>query len=83
MDLLEQVSGSTALSYLDRFKAPRWLFRTVACLVLGGQVMARIFKGECPGPGSASQVLQQQSRARSRNSSRRRGTAGGAQPGCN
>jgi len=45
VDLLEQVSGATALSYLDRFKAPRWLFRTVACLVLGGQVMARIFKG--------------------------------------
>jgi hypothetical protein len=46
VDLLEAVSGSTALSYLDRFKAPRWLFRTMACLVLGGQVMARIFKGE-------------------------------------
>ncbi|KAI8463916.1 MAG: permease-domain-containing protein [Monoraphidium minutum] len=46
VDLLEQVSGSTALSYLDRFKAPRWLFRTIACLVLGGQVMARIFKGK-------------------------------------
>ncbi|KIZ07836.1 hypothetical protein MNEG_0126 [Monoraphidium neglectum] len=46
VDLLEQVSGSTALSYLDRFKAPKWLFRTVACLVLGGQVMARIFKGK-------------------------------------
>jgi ABC transport permease subunit len=45
IDLLEQVSGSTALSYLDRFKAPRWLFRTVACLVLGGQVMARIARG--------------------------------------
>lgn len=46
VDLLEQVSGSTALSYLDRFKAPRWLFRTVACIVLGGQVIARIFKGK-------------------------------------
>jgi hypothetical protein len=49
VDLLEQVSGSTALSYLDRFKAPKWLFRTVACLVLGGQVMARIFKGARTG----------------------------------
>jgi hypothetical protein len=42
------MSGSTALSYLDKFKAPRWLFRTVACLVLGGQVMARLFKGAAP-----------------------------------
>jgi ABC-type transporter Mla maintaining outer membrane lipid asymmetry permease subunit MlaE len=46
VDLLEQMSGSTALSYLDKFKAPRWLFKTVACLVLGGQVFARMFKGK-------------------------------------
>ena len=49
VDLLEAVSESTALAYLDRFKAPRWLFRTAACLVLGGQVMARLFRGAYGG----------------------------------
>ncbi|EFJ52942.1 hypothetical protein VOLCADRAFT_72591 [Volvox carteri f. nagariensis] len=33
------------LKALDRYKAPKWLFRSVACLVLGGQVVLRIFKG--------------------------------------
>jgi hypothetical protein len=31
-------------------KPPRWLFRTVACLILGGQVVGRICKG---GRGAA------------------------------
>lgn len=30
---------------LERLKLPKWVFRTVACMVLGGQVFARIFRG--------------------------------------
>ncbi|PNH05926.1 Protein TRIGALACTOSYLDIACYLGLYCEROL 1, chloroplastic [Tetrabaena socialis] len=33
------------LRVLNEAKAPKWLFRTVSCLVLGGQVVLRIFKG--------------------------------------
>eukprot|EP00955_Chlamydomonas_euryale_P083028 363791-Chlamydomonas_euryale.AAC.2 len=30
---------------LDEFKAPKWLFRSVGAVILGGQVIARIVKG--------------------------------------
>lgn len=47
VDLLESAaSAAPPLKFLNRYNAPRWLFRTVACLVLGGQVMARIAQGE-------------------------------------
>ena len=36
---------AAVLQALDKWKAPKWVFRTVACLVLGGQVMLRIFQG--------------------------------------
>jgi hypothetical protein len=54
VDLLESAaSAAPPLKFLNRYNAPRWLFRTVACLVLGGQVMARIAQGEgvCGGGG--------------------------------
>ena len=66
VDLLEAVSGSTALSLLDRFRAPRWLFRTASCLILGGQVFARIFKGgPLPGRAGHSAGLRQAAVAQS------------------
>jgi len=34
------------LKLLASLKPPRWLFRTVACLVLGGQVISRICQGK-------------------------------------
>jgi hypothetical protein len=44
--MLEAAStAAPALAFLNRLKPPRWLFRTVACLVLGGQVISRICKG--------------------------------------
>ena len=30
---------------LDQYKAPKWVVRSVACMILGGQVIQRIFKG--------------------------------------
>ncbi|GAX76025.1 hypothetical protein CEUSTIGMA_g3468.t1 [Chlamydomonas eustigma] len=41
---------------LDRFKAPKWVFRTVACLVLGGQVILRIFQGRIHWKNTAEQL---------------------------
>ena len=41
---------TAVLGVLDHFKAPKWVFRTVACLVLGGQVMLRIFQGKAFQP---------------------------------
>lgn len=38
-------SAAPPLQLLNKLSAPRWLFRTVACLILGGQVIARICKG--------------------------------------
>jgi hypothetical protein len=38
-------SAAPPLQMLNKFNAPRWLFRTVACLILGGQVVSRITKG--------------------------------------
>jgi hypothetical protein len=37
--------SSGALRALDRFSTPRWLWRTVGCLVLGGQAIVRIARG--------------------------------------
>eukprot|EP00879_Flechtneria_rotunda_P022367 GHRR01023601.1.p1 GENE.GHRR01023601.1~~GHRR01023601.1.p1 ORF type:complete len:210 (+),score=66.05 GHRR01023601.1:124-753(+) len=46
VELIEAASSAAPpLQLLNRFNAPRWLFRTVACLVLGGQVVARIVRG--------------------------------------
>ena len=46
VDLLDAATSSAPpLKFLNQFNAPRWLFRTVACLVLGGQVITRICKG--------------------------------------
>lgn len=48
VDILEAtVSKAPPLAFLNKFHTPRWLFRTVACLVLGGQVFARMAKGVC------------------------------------
>ncbi len=41
---------AAVIGVLDHFKAPKWVFRTVACLVLGGQVMLRIFQGKASQP---------------------------------
>eukprot|EP00195_Chlamydomonas_chlamydogama_P012026 CAMPEP_0202895032 /NCGR_PEP_ID=MMETSP1392-20130828/4308_1 /ASSEMBLY_ACC=CAM_ASM_000868 /TAXON_ID=225041 /ORGANISM="Chlamydomonas chlamydogama, Strain SAG 11-48b" /LENGTH=330 /DNA_ID=CAMNT_0049579907 /DNA_START=116 /DNA_END=1108 /DNA_ORIENTATION=- len=41
---------------LDRLKAPKWLFRTVACIILGGQVVTRIFKGKVHWKNTADQL---------------------------
>eukprot|EP00878_Enallax_costatus_P023503 GHUV01025002.1.p2 GENE.GHUV01025002.1~~GHUV01025002.1.p2 ORF type:complete len:182 (+),score=43.83 GHUV01025002.1:331-876(+) len=46
VEMIEAASSAApALQLLNRFSAPKWLFRTVACLILGGQVIARICKG--------------------------------------
>lgn len=41
---------------LSEFKSPKWLFRTVACLALGGQVIARIFVGRIHWKNTADQL---------------------------
>jgi hypothetical protein len=48
------VLNAGIFAQLERFKAPKWLFRTVACFVLGGQVILRIFKGTPQAVHSAS-----------------------------
>uniref|UniRef100_A0A383VTI4 ABC transporter permease protein n=2 Tax=Tetradesmus obliquus TaxID=3088 RepID=A0A383VTI4_TETOB len=47
VEMIEMASSAAPpLQMLNRFNAPRWLFRTVACLILGGQVVSRICKGK-------------------------------------
>lgn len=53
LEKIEEAATSAApapLQFLNRLKPPRWLFRTVACLILGGQVVGRISRG---GRGAA------------------------------
>lgn len=47
VEMLEAATSAAPapLQFLNRLKPPRWLFRTVACLILGGQVVGRICKG--------------------------------------
>lgn len=48
LEKIEEAATSAApapLQFLNRLKPPRWLFRTVACLILGGQVVGRISRG--------------------------------------
>jgi hypothetical protein len=46
VEMLDMASSAAPpLQMLNKFNAPRWLFRTVACLILGGQVVSRIVKG--------------------------------------
>jgi hypothetical protein len=46
VEMIEAASiAAPPLQMLNKFNAPRWLFRTVACLILGGQVVSRITKG--------------------------------------
>lgn len=33
--------------WLESAKPPKWLWRSIAAIVLGGQVATRILKGEC------------------------------------
>lgn len=47
IEFLDTTTSAPPLQWLNKIKAPRWLFRTVACIILGGQVMARIAKGGC------------------------------------
>eukprot|EP00877_Chromochloris_zofingiensis_P009592 jgi/Chrzof1/4887/Cz15g03060.t1_TGDG1 len=46
IEFLDTTTSAPPLQWLNKIKAPRWLFRTVACIILGGQVMARIAKGK-------------------------------------
>lgn len=49
LEAVEAAAKSAApapLQFLNRLKPPRWLFRTAACLILGGQVVGRISRGE-------------------------------------
>lgn len=47
VEMLEAATSAAPapLQFLNRLKPPRWLFRTVACLILGGQVVGRISRG--------------------------------------
>eukprot|EP00882_Tetradesmus_deserticola_P006979 GHRQ01007351.1.p2 GENE.GHRQ01007351.1~~GHRQ01007351.1.p2 ORF type:complete len:127 (+),score=61.68 GHRQ01007351.1:375-755(+) len=47
VELIEKASSAAPpLQMLNKLNAPRWVFRTVACLILGGQVVSRILKGK-------------------------------------
>jgi hypothetical protein len=48
VEMLEAASSAAPapLQFINRLNPPRWLFRTIACLVLGGQVISRICRGE-------------------------------------
>lgn len=41
----ETPNAPALLKLVDRLNAPKWLFRTIACLTLGGQVVNRICRG--------------------------------------
>lgn len=58
VDLLDAATSSAPpLKFLNQFNAPRWLFRTVACLVLGGQVITRICKGKIHWRNTRDQLM--------------------------
>ncbi|PNW81963.1 hypothetical protein CHLRE_06g268200v5 [Chlamydomonas reinhardtii] len=54
--LVEAAGTPSILKKLHDAKAPKWLFRTVACMVLGGQVVLRIFKGNIHWKNTAEQL---------------------------
>jgi hypothetical protein len=59
VDMIEAASSAAPpLQLLNRLSAPRWLFRTVACLVLGGQVVARICRGGLLLPDQPAASMQ-------------------------
>ena len=39
------------MDWVDSFRPPKYLWRTLAALVLGGEVMVRILQGECVSVG--------------------------------
>ena len=48
---------SALLRFLDAFSPPRWLQRTVCCLVLGGQSFWRIARGKIHWKNTVDQLL--------------------------
>lgn len=61
VEMIEMASSAAPpLQMLNRFNAPRWLFRTVACLILGGQVVSRICKGATSSSSSRCREMQMQ-----------------------
>lgn len=50
-------STAALLRFLDAFNPPRWLQRTVCCLVLGGQSLWRIARGKVHWKNTVDQLL--------------------------
>ncbi|MEW5303703.1 MAG: hypothetical protein WDW36_006371 [Sanguina aurantia] len=52
----ETPNAPALLKLVDRLNAPKWLFRTIACLTLGGQVVNRICRGQIHWKNTAEQL---------------------------
>ena len=52
--VLTSASSVVLQKWLEAAKPPKWLWKTIAAIVLGGQVATRILKGECVTPATAA-----------------------------